>query len=698
MAGAVSGLITFGTQNGPIATGNLDTNFTAFQTAVNSANSYSNYLVDSGSANTIAVTVASPAAATLSAGLTLTIKVAQTNTGATTLNLNGGGAVAVVDPLGAPLASNDLNAGGIFTFVYNGTYWQVLGALASGSTGVAFADTFTATAGQTVFTLSNNPGNINNLGVSLDGSVLVASIDYTWTSPKTLTLTAGAKAGQTLFVRYIENYTIGTPIAAGTNNQIQYNNSGVLNGTTIGGDATLVATTGALTVTKTAGVAFAASATTDTTNAANISSGILPVARQSYTQGGTGSVARTVTNKLQESVSVLDFGADPTGVADSTTAIQAAINSCNNILIPPGIYKCSAALTINKNSTTIRGTRGASILQFVTAGSDGIVFTGAPNLQLIVLEGVVIQSATATGGKALNIAFLTDGQINHVIRDVKFGYSGAGRWAYGLFADNFQSSEIYSLNYYGGVTVGIHLENACNALRFYGVELVGDSLAERGIEIISGYNDAWFFSGTIQAYFSKSCIYVNGTEGAFVTTAYPRFYGFHLENLTVSPTDGADVSVNNAANVTFHGFQGGSFDIGATLALNISLVSCAVGNVSIHPGAKNTSIFGCMAYITDNGSTTTLLGTFTPNGYPTVSTLPLVGPYQLGRISFSPGAGSGNGPTNSVTWTYQAPVAGAWIRGDIAWNFNAAAGGIPGWMCVASGTPGTWKAMANLAA
>ena len=416
-----------------------------------------------------------------------------------------------------------------------------------------------------------------------------------------------------------------------------------------------------------------------------------------YNQGGSGAVARTTASKLQESVSVLDFGADPTGVADSTTAIQNTINSCFNILIPPGTYKCSAALTINKDFTTIRGTRGASILRFVTAGSDGIVFTAADNLQLIVLEGVVIQSATATGGKALNIPCLPSGSINHVIRDVKFGYSGAGRWAYGLWADNFESSEIYSLNYYGGVNVGIHLENACNALRFYGVECVGDSLAERGIEIISGYNDAWFFGGTIQAYFSKSCIYVNGTEGGFAATAYPRFYGFHLENLTVSPTDGADVSVNNAADVTFHAFQGGSFDIGATAAYNISLVSCAVDDVSIHPGAKNTSIFACKAYITDNGSTTTLLGTFTPNGYPIVSILPLVGPQNLGRISFSPGAGSGNGPTNSVTWTYQAPVVGAWIRGDIAWNFNAAAGGIPGWMCVASGTPGTWKAMANLA-
>ena len=417
-----------------------------------------------------------------------------------------------------------------------------------------------------------------------------------------------------------------------------------------------------------------------------------------YNQGGTGAVARTTASKLQESVSVLDFGADPTGVADSTTAIQNAINSGNNILIPPGIYKCSAALTINQNFKTIRGTRGASILQFVTAGSDGIVFTDAISLKSIVLEGVVIQSATATGGKALNIDFHTSGGSNHVIRDVQFGYSGAGRWAYGLFADNFESSEIYSLSYYGGVNVGIHLENSCNALRFYGVEFGGDSLAERGIEIISGQNDAWFFGGTIQSYFSKSLIYVNGAQGAFVATAYPRFYGFHLENTTVSPTDGADVYVNNTSDVSFHGFQGGSFDIGATYTYNISLVSCAVGNVSIHPTAKNTSIFGCKANITDNGHTTTSIGTVTTSNVDTVTTLPLVGPYNLGRISFSPGAGSGNGPTNSVTWTYQAPVVGAWIQGDIAWNFGVAAGGIPGWMCVASGTPGTWKAMAILAA
>ena len=333
MAGAVSGLITFGTQNGPIATGNLDTNFSAVQTAVNSANSYSNYLVDTGSANTIAVTVASPASATLTAGLTLTVKVAQTNTGPTTLNLNAGGAVSVIDSFGNTLSSNTLVAGSIYNFVYNGSKWQLAGGSGSGgSLSTTYADTFTCTAGQTAFTLSANPNSINNLTVSLDGAVLVANIDYTWTGGTTLTLTTGAKVNQTLFVRYLEGFVV----------------------------ANVAATT------------------------------------VQYTQGGTGSVTRTVTSKLQESVSVKDFGAVGDGSTDDTTAVSnafAAASAGATLLFPAGTYKIGSvnftgkAINLSGYGATITCTSATGAVYKTDHGNKlqvrGISFTGTSTFRAI---------------------------------------------------------------------------------------------------------------------------------------------------------------------------------------------------------------------------------------------------------------------------------------------------------------------------
>lgn len=58
-----------------------------------------------------------------------------------------------------------------------------------------------------------------------------------------------------------------------------------------------------------------------------------------YDQGATGSVERTLRSKLQDSVSVLDFGAVGDGVADDTAAIQAAIDSgAQSIYFPDGSY------------------------------------------------------------------------------------------------------------------------------------------------------------------------------------------------------------------------------------------------------------------------------------------------------------------------------------------------------------------------
>jgi hypothetical protein len=153
-----------------------------------------------------------------------------------------------------------------------------------------------------------------------------------------------------------------------------------------------------------------------------------------FIQAGTGAVQRTVESKLQDMVSVKDFGAVGDGVTDDTAAIQAALTATQSnlggtVIIPPGEYRVTSTLTAGNGvqliglgtefSTKIRVksdftgnevlsvVNGSSLakgvqiknlrVQMLTApdGTDGIVLYSA--YDRCVLENVIVDGMSPDG-------------------------------------------------------------------------------------------------------------------------------------------------------------------------------------------------------------------------------------------------------------------------------------------------------------
>jgi polygalacturonase len=119
-----------------------------------------------------------------------------------------------------------------------------------------------------------------------------------------------------------------------------------------------------------------------------------------YNQGGTGAQDRNVQQKLQESVSVKDFGAVGDGVADDTAAIQAAIDAVSGgtVFFPFGTYYITGTVNVDSNC----------ILDFdqsqINTNYNGILFSligadGARKENVVFRNGRFTATTIGTGGQ-----------------------------------------------------------------------------------------------------------------------------------------------------------------------------------------------------------------------------------------------------------------------------------------------------------
>ena len=203
--------------------------------------------------------------------------------------------------------------------------------IAGSTASTTLEQSFTATQGQTVFTLTNfdySPGN-NNLAVFVNGSKQVSGTNYTETNVNTVTFTTGLNAGD--IVEFLSNLSV----AAGTIYATDIN----------------------------------------------------------YNEGSTGAVTRTLESKLQEFVSVMDFGAFGNGTTNDTAACQAAINAVasaggGTVYFPPGTYLLNPVSGLDSMSNglvipyqSVNST--ANHVQLVGEGQSTVLLAGGNNMYIV---------------------------------------------------------------------------------------------------------------------------------------------------------------------------------------------------------------------------------------------------------------------------------------------------------------------------
>ena len=114
----------------------------------------------------------------------------------------------------------------------------------------------------------------------------------------------------------------------------------------------------------------------------------------SFTQAGS-STERNVQLKLQESVSVKDFGAIGDGVTDDTAAIQAAIDSgTKTIFFPRGIYFVGTQLTVGSASPLAQFVGDGYLSSEIKCAVSGVnIFLERANVEFFGLRFIPAPSA-----------------------------------------------------------------------------------------------------------------------------------------------------------------------------------------------------------------------------------------------------------------------------------------------------------------
>ena len=278
---------------------------------------------------------------------------------------------------------------------------------------------------------------------------------------------------------------------------------------------------------------------------------------------------------------VLDYGADPTGVADSATAINAAIAANGAVYIPFGTYRCDTSIVIQSaylnqkivtmyGATLVRKAAAASTDPVVKLlGSYGVFDAGggfvtsekdSPN-------GVVVlghENHTTSNYNAIYWKFLNVEVIGNVTQATAGSFSAYQ--SIGVYIPSSQPELGSSfVNYFGvvenvhcsGVTTGLRMTDLANGHTLYNYRTRGFS--HFGIILNGSYGNT-IYGGFMEVNYLDSKIgikldtklYPSAPYASSLQSSYNQIAGFNME-FSGTSMQGLNISaLCQANNVTFN--------------------------------------------------------------------------------------------------------------------------------------------------
>jgi len=277
-------------------------------------------------------------------------------------------------------------------------------------------------------------------------------------------------------------------------------------------------------------------------------------------------------------VNVLDYGADSTGVANSTAAIQAAINTGQTVWIPTGTYSVTTLDLKGKYPNII----GDGISQtIIKARSSITTIFDAADASDVQISPLLISNLTIDGNglvtaSAISMRYRHFAKIDTCLIKNASATGAAGIYAIDSFLCIFSNCQVNAC--YNGITLeGSNHRSTVNSCSFIGCTNTGINARSNGTAL----------DGNMALVFNNCDVEFGTGLGAYLNVTSAAFYGCYMgENLN-GPSffvDGGNIVVDSG--VVFFGYTTNSFAITGTQ-----------GNVVIRNAKVSGQVYGSISQL-----------------------------------------------------------------------------------------------------